>query len=45
MTKTEAMKLENRCVYPNYNMFGHKTLVINRERFEEIRKKYLDKKG
>lgn len=31
-------------MYPNYDIFGHKTLVINRERFEEVRKKYLDKK-
>ena len=32
-------------MYPNYDIFGKKTLVINRDRFEEVRKKYLDKKG
>lgn len=30
-------------MYPNYDIFGKKTLVINRDRFEAVRKKYLDK--
>jgi hypothetical protein len=31
-------------MYPNYDIFGNKTLVIRREYFEDVRKKYLDKK-
>lgn len=31
-------------MYPDYDIFGGKTLVISRAAFEEIRKKYLDNK-
>ena len=30
-------------LYPSYDLFGNKTLVIKREKFENIRKKYLDR--
>ena len=29
-------------MYPNFDLFGRPTLVINREEFEEVRKKWLD---
>ena len=29
-------------MYPNLDLFGHPTLVIDRPEFEEVRKKYLD---
>lgn len=29
---------------PSYDLFGRKTLVIDRDKFELIRKKYLDRK-
>jgi hypothetical protein len=32
------------CMYPNYDLYGNKTLVINRDKFEKIRAKYLDRK-
>ena len=31
-------------MYPNHDIFGKKTLVITRDAFELVRKKYLDKK-
>lgn len=33
--------LSNR-MYPNLDLFGSPTLVINRDEFEEVRKKWLD---
>ena len=30
-------------MYPNHDIFGNKTLVIDRDKFEAVRKKYLDK--
>lgn len=31
-------------MYPNYDLYGNKTLVIYRDKFEEVRAKYLDRK-
>lgn len=31
-------------MYPNFDLFGNPTLVINRDEFEEVRKKWLDDK-
>lgn len=31
-------------MYPNLDLFGNPTLVINRDEFEEVRKKWLDDK-
>lgn len=33
------------CMYPSFDLYGRKTLVINRGEFEKIRTKYLDRKG
>ena len=33
--------LSNR-MYPNLGLFGSPTLVIDRDKFEEVRKKWLD---
>ena len=33
--------LSNR-MYPNLDLFGSPTLVIDRDKFEEVRKKWLD---
>lgn len=32
------------CMYPSFDLYGRKTLVINRVDFEKIRAKYLDRK-
>ena len=32
------------CMYPSFDLFGIKTLVINRADFEKVRAKYLDRK-
>lgn len=32
------------CMYPSLDLYGNKTLVINRDKFEAIRAKYLDRK-
>jgi len=37
-----VLKEFSRDMYPSYDLFGNKTLVINRDKFEAIRKKYLD---
>lgn len=44
-TALSVLKDISRCMYPSYNLFGEKTLVINRDQFEAIRKKYLDKQN
>ena len=31
-------------MYPNLDLFGRPTLVIDRDKFEEVRKKWLDDK-
>lgn len=41
-TSLSILKEFSRDMYPSYDLFGHKTLVINRDKFEAIRKKYLD---
>lgn len=43
-TALNVLKELSKNMYPNYDLFGKKTLVINRDRFEAIRKKYLDVK-
>ena len=42
-TSLSILKELSRDMYPSYDLFGNKTLVINRDKFEAIRKKYLDK--
>lgn len=32
-------------MYPSHDLFGNKTLVIDRDKFEVVRKKFLDRKG
>ena len=32
-------------MYPSYDLFGNKTLVIDRNKFEKVRAKYLDRQG
>ena len=32
------------CMYPSFDLYGRKTLVINRINFEKVRAKYLDTK-
>ena len=41
-TALRVLKDLSSKMYPNYDLFGRKTLVIKREDFEAIRKKYLD---
>lgn len=41
-TALEVLKDLSRDMYPSYDLFGRKTLVINRDDFESIRAKYLD---
>ena len=41
-TALEVLKEFSRDMYPSYDLFGRKTLVINRDKFEDIRAKYLD---
>ena len=43
-TALEVLKDISREMYPSNDLFGTKTLVINRKAFEKIRKKYLDSK-
>lgn len=40
-TALEVMKDISRRMRPSWDLFGKPTLVISRESFEEIRKKYL----
>lgn len=40
-----VLKDLSKDMYPSYDLFGNKTLVINRDKFEVIRKKYLDKEN
>ena len=41
-TALEILKDLSHSMYPSNDLFGTKTLVINRDKFEKIRKKYLD---
>ena len=41
-TSLSILKELSRDMYPSYDLFGKKTLVIDRDKFEAIRKKYLD---
>lgn len=41
-TALAVLKDFSRDMYPSYDIFGRKTLVINRDEFEAIRKKFLD---
>ena len=43
-TALAILKEFSRDMYPSYDLFGKKTLVINRDKFEAIRAKYLDRK-
>lgn len=43
-TALEVLKDLSYQMYPSEDIFGHKTLVISRKVFEEVRKKYLDNK-
>lgn len=42
-TALAVLKEFSRDMYPSNDIFGHKTLVISRGKFEAIRKKFLDK--
>ena len=44
-TALSILKELSRDMYPSYDLFGNKTLVIDRDKFERIRKKYLDEKS
>lgn len=44
LTALRVLQDLSSCMYPNLDLYGNKTLVINRDRFEKIRAKYLDKK-
>lgn len=41
-TSLSILKELSRDMRPSYDLFGKKTLVIDRDKFEAIRKKYLD---
>ena len=41
-TALEVLKDLSRDMYPSYDLFGNKTLVIDRDKFEAIRHFYLD---
>ena len=46
--RTTALRVLNdlsSCMYPSFDLYGRKTLVINRVDFENVRAKYLDRKG
>lgn len=40
----EVLKDLSKHMYPSYDLFGKKTLVIDRDKFETVRAKYLDRK-
>lgn len=40
-TALEVLKTLSRYMYPSHDLFGNKTLVINRDKFEAVRKKFL----
>lgn len=42
-TALEVLKDLSKDMYPSHDLFGKPTLVINRDKFENVRKKYLDK--
>lgn len=44
-TALDVLKDILKYARPNTDLFGNKTLVIDRDKFEMIRSKYLDKKG
>lgn len=41
-TALAVLKDFSKNMYPSNDIFGKKTLVIDRDKFEAIRKKYLD---
>lgn len=43
-TALSILKEFSRDMYPSYDLYGNKTLVINRDKFEAIRTKYLDRR-
>lgn len=43
-TALSVLKDLSKCMYPDYDLYGKPTLAINRNDFEKIRAKYLDKK-
>ena len=43
-TALEVLKDLSKDMYPSYDLFGKKTLVIDRDKFEAVRAKYLDRK-
>ncbi len=44
-TALDVLKDVSKYARPSTDLFGNKTLVIDRDKFEMIRSKYLDKKG
>ena len=43
-TALAVLKAISKHMHPSHNIFGEPTLVINRYRFEAVRKKFLDRK-
>lgn len=41
-TALAVLKAISKHMYASHDIFGHPTLVINRHRFEAVRKKFLD---
>lgn len=41
-TALAVLKELSRDMYPSHDLFGNGTLVVDRDKFEVIRKKYLD---
>ena len=44
LTALRVLQDLSSCMYPSYDLYGNKTLVINRDGFEKIRAKYLDQR-
>ena len=44
LTALRVLQDLSSCMYPSLDLYGNKTLVINRDKFEKIRAKYLDQK-
>lgn len=42
-TALEVLKALSKHMYPSYDLYGNKTLVIDRDKFETVRKQFLDR--
>lgn len=43
-TALAVLNALSKRMYPSYDLYGNKTLVIDRDKFEVVRKKFLDKR-